>query len=615
MKLIEIIKRNRKRALIYLGVLIAGVLLGWIFFGGSKSSTKNAMSADHSASEHKPGTVWTCSMHPQIRSDKPGSCPICGMTLIPLASEETTNDGSEKFTVKLSDAAMKIAEVTVSTVELKAPYKEIYLPGKVMPDERKIAQLTARYPGRIEKLFINFTGQKVSKGQVLAKIYSPELVTAQRELFEAIKYKDVNPKFYSATRQKLKLWSLTEAQIDKIETTGDVEFYFDIESPLTGTVTKRDVALGDYVSEGKSLFEIVDLSHVWIMFDAYENDIPWIKMGDKIKFTIKSIPGKEFQGSVTFIDPVLDPMARVAKVRAELHNPDDILKPEMLASGILKTMLPGSGEALVVPKSAVLWTGKQAVVYVLTNNHDNMFEYRVIQLGAEAGNYYVVKSGLESGEQVASNGVFKIDAAAQLKGEKSMMNPEGGKVSMGHSHGSMGGETTPPQGGKQGVDQKSSQSSSKMDMGVDKTFKQQLTDVYKAHLIMQQGFIDSKQQEVKKAVPQIEESLKNVDMSLVKGEMHDHWMNSLKELNDALRRIKTANSIEAQRLAYADFNKSLYRAIKMFGISGVKIFYQFCPMYQDQKGAYWLSATKEIKNPYYGPTMPTCGETKEVITN
>ncbi|MBI2794506.1 MAG: efflux RND transporter periplasmic adaptor subunit [Ignavibacteria bacterium] len=552
-------------------------------------------------------------MHPQIRSDKPGSCPICGMTLIPLASEEPTEDGSAKFTVKLSDAAMKIAEVTVSTVEMKAPYKEVYLPGKVMPDERKIAQLTARYPGRIEKLFINFTGQKVTKGQVLAKIYSPELVTAQRELFEAIKYKDVNPKFYSATRQKLKLWSLTEAQIDKIETTGDVEFYFDVESPLTGTVTKREVALGDYVSEGKSLFEIVDLSHVWIMFDAYENDIPWIKMGDKIKFTIKSIPGKEFQGSVTFIDPVLDPMARVARVRAELHNPDDLLKPEMLASGILKTMLPGSNDALVVPKSAVLWTGKQAVVYVLTNNHNNMFEYRVIQLGAEAGNYYVVKSGLEPGEQVASNGVFKIDAAAQLKGEKSMMNPEGGKVSMGHSHGSMGGDAKPAEGGKQGVDQKSSQSSMKMDMGVDKAFKQQLTDVYKAHLVMQQGFIDSKQQEVKKAVPRIEESLKNVDMSLVKGEMHDHWMNSLNALNDALRRIKSANSIETQRNAFADFSENLYRTIKMFGTIGETIYYQFCPMFQDQKGAYWLSATKEIKNPYYGPTMPTCGETKEII--
>lgn len=613
MKLIEIIKRNRKRALIYLGVLVLGVLLGWLFFGGSESSTSDKLTADHSAAEHKPGTVWTCSMHPQIRSDKPGSCPICGMTLIPLASEETTEDGSAKFTVKLSDAAMKIAEVTVSTVEMKAPYKEVYLPGKVMPDERKIAQLTARYPGRIEKLFINFTGQKVSKGQVLAKIYSPELVTAQRELFEAIKYKDVNPKFYSATRQKLKLWSLTEAQIDKIETTGDIEFYFDVESPLTGTVTKREVALGDYVSEGKSLFEIVDLSHVWIMFDAYENDIPWIKMGDKIKFTIKSIPGKEFQGSVTFIDPVLDPMARVARVRAELHNPDDILKPEMLASGILKTMLPGSNDALVVPKSAVLWTGKQAVVYVLTNNHNNMFEYRVIQLGAEAGNYYVVKSGLQPGEQVASNGVFKIDAAAQLKGEKSMMNPEGGKVSMGHSHGSMGGDTKPAEGGEKGSDKKASQNSMKMEMGVDDAFKQQLTDVYKAHLIMQQGFIASKHPDVKKAVPAVEESLKKVDMSLVKGEMHDHWMNNLTALNDALRRIKTANNIETQRLAYADFNKNLYGAIKMFGITGVTIYYQFCPMFQEQKGAYWLSSTKEIKNPYYGPTMPTCGETKEVI--
>jgi Cu(I)/Ag(I) efflux system membrane fusion protein len=611
MKLIEIIKS--KKTLIYLGVLILGILLGWLLFGRSGNSSTETLPDNHSLSDHKPGTVWTCSMHPQIRSDKPGSCPICGMDLIPLQSEEETGDVAAQYTVKLSDAAMKIAEVSMSTVERKVPYKEVYLPGKVMSDERRIAQLTARYPGRIEKLFVNFTGQKVRKGEVLAKIYSPELVTAQRELFEAIKFKEANPKYYAAARQKLKLWDLTDSQIDQIEQSGDVIFYFDVQSPLSGTVTKREVALGDYVKEGNSLFEVVDLSHVWVMFDAYENDIPWIKLRDQISFTIKSIPGKEFKSTVTFIDPVLDRMARVVKVRTELSNPNDVLKPEMLASGLLRTMLPGSREALVVPKSSVLWTGKKAVVYVMTDDHNNMFQYREIDLGAEAGDYYVVKAGLQEGEMVASNGVFKIDAAAQLKGEKSMMNPEGGKVSMAHDHGAMTGDKKPESGSEHAGHETGKEQPMQMDMTVDKNFQKQLTAVYKAQLNLQEAFLATNPQEVKSAVPGVESSLKKVDMSLVKGEMHNHWMTSLKALNDALSKIQAAGDIEAQRLAYADFNDTLYGAIKMFGVTGETIYFQFCPMARSGKGAYWLSAIKEIKNPYYGEAMLTCGETKEVI--
>lgn len=611
MKLIEIIKS--KKTLTYLGILVLGILLGWLLFGRSGNSSTETLPENHSLSDHKPGTVWTCSMHPQIRSDKPGSCPICGMDLIPLQSEEETSDVSAQYTVKLSDAAMKIAEVSVSPVEKKAPYKEVYLPGKVMPDERKIAQLTARYPGRIEKLYVNFTGQKVRKGEVLAKIYSPELVTAQRELFEALKFKEANPKYYAAARQKLKLWDLTDIQIDQVEQSGDVVFYFDVQSPLSGTVTKREVAQGDYVKEGNSLFEVVDLSHVWVMFDAYENDIPWIKLRDKITFTIKSIPGKEFKSTVTFIDPVLDRMARVVKVRTELDNPGDVLKPEMLASGILRTMLPGSREALVVPKSSVLWTGKKAVVYVMTDDHNNMFQYREIELGAEAGDYYVVKSGVEEGEVIASNGVFKIDAAAQLKGEKSMMNPEGGKVSMAHDHGAMTGDQKPEAGEEHEGHDMDKEQSMKMEMSVDENFKKQLTAVYKAQQELQEAFLNTDASKAKSGATDVKAALDKVDMSLVKGEMHNHWMSSLKALNDALSKIKAASDIEVQRSAYADFSDALYGAIKMFGITNETIYYQFCPMARNGKGAHWLSATREIKNPYFGEAMLTCGETKEVI--
>ncbi len=612
MKILDNIKS--KISYTNIGILVVGLLMGWLIFGGSGKSSET-LPVNHTEEDHTASEVWTCAMHPQIREDGPGQCPICGMELVPVETDEGNEDGEEgQYTVKLSNAAMKIAEVSMTTIEKKAPYKEVYLPGKVTADERRISQLTARFPGRIEKLFVNFTGQKVRKGQVLSKIYAPELITAQKELFEAYKFKDSNPNYYKAARQKLKLWDLTEAQITGIEQAGEVKFYFDVLSPISGTVTVRNVALGDYVKEGDPLFEVINLSRVWVMFDAYESDLPWIKLKDKISFTIKSIPGVKFEARVTFIDPVLNQMTRVAGVRAEINNPKDLLKPQMLAAGLLKTMLPGSGDQLVVPQSAVLWTGKKAIVYVMTGDHSNMFQYREIDLGADAGNYYIVNAGLIEGEMVASNGVFKIDAAAQLKGEKSMMNPEGGKVSMGgHGNMDMGDDNIQPAPKDKDNEESTPKSAIKMDMSVDEGFQKQLTAVYKAQLDLQDAFLATDVAMAKKAVPAVEASLKKVNMNVLKGEMHNHWMANLKELEKSLGQIKAYNDIEQQRLAYADFNDVLYSAVKMFGTQGETIYYQFCPMARDGEGAYWLSPGKKIKNPYFGSDMLTCGETKETL--
>ena len=515
--------------------------------------------------------------------------------------------------MKLSNAAMKIAEVEMTTIERRVPYKEIYLPGKVLADERKVVELTSRYSGRIEKLSINFTGQKVKKGQILAKIYSPELITAQKELFEAIKFKETSESYYNAAKNKLKLWDLTDQQISDIEKSGEVNFYFDVLSPITGTVIMRHVSHGDYVKEGTPLFQVIDLSTVWVMFDAYESDIPWIKEGDKINFKIKSIPSRDFDTKVTFIDPVLNVKSRVAKVRAELNNPDELLKPGMLAEGILKTMLPGSDEQIIVPKSAILWTGKMAVVYVMTDDHNNMFQFREIELGAEAGEYYAVQSGLEEGEMVASNGVFKIDAAAQLKGEKSMMNPEGGKVSMGHNHGGNSSEKSKKEEGKPNGKADSEKSSMNMEGMIDEKFKTQFTEVYQANLALIEAFIASDVKAVNDGVVKVKKQLKAVDMNLLKGEMHKKWMKDLKILNSSLETIEKSTEIEKQRLEFATFSETLYQSIKMIGLKNETVYYKFCPMARNSNGAYWLSSKEKIDNPYFGEAMLGCGEVKEVI--
>lgn len=431
-------KIDRKNLIIAGITLVAGLILGWIIFGGSAKDTTrqlNLTAHDHqeTLSADEAG-IWTCSMHPQIRMDKPGQCPICGMDLIPLEDEQG-DDYASPDEIQMSEGAMKLADIQTVRVHKGQPEKTVYLLGVVKPDERNIKELTARFGGRIEKLNINFTGQHVNQGEKLATIYSPDLVSAQRELMEAARFKESNPGFYKATRAKLSLWDLTEEQINNLENNGEIQHYFPLLSPISGTVTKRDVSIGDYVKTGTPMFEVVNLKKIWVMFEAYESDLQWINNGDKIDFTIQSLPGRRFSGKVKYIDPFIDKKTRVAKVRVELNNPNLELKPEMFANGVLHSDFQNSDE-LLIPKSSVLWTGKRAVVYVKVPDRKNLsFVYREIELGPEAGNFYVVSSGLMEGEEIAMNGVFKIDAAAQLAGKPSMMNPEGGKVSTGHDHG------------------------------------------------------------------------------------------------------------------------------------------------------------------------------------
>ena len=442
----DIIQNITQNFKLIIGVLVIGIFLGWLFFhqGGTSSESINEQElTGHEGHDHESEdpTTWTCSMHPQIKQDNPGDCPICGMDLIPLASMDSGGDDVDPNEIMMSESAAKLADIQTMIVSSGIPQKSIRLQGKIQEDERRISELTARFGGRIEKLFVNFKGQNVRKGEKLATIYSPELVTSQRELLEAVSYKETRPALYKAAKGKLKLWDLNDGQIRAIEENGEPQLYFDILSPISGTVTMRHVALGDYVKEGTALFKVVDLTRVWALFDAYESDLPWIKINDKIEYSIQSLPGKSYSGKVSFIDPFIDSKTRVAKVRIELINSKLEVKPEMFTSGILESKIAGSGNEILIPKTALLWTGKRAVVYVKVQDRENpSFLYREIVLGPEAGNFYVVASGLNEGEEIAVNGVFKIDAASQLRGLQSMMNPDGGVMSTGHNHGSLNGE-------------------------------------------------------------------------------------------------------------------------------------------------------------------------------
>ena len=398
--------------------LVIGLFIGWAVFHSSEKAEKEH---NHSAEESK-AEVWTCSMHPQIRMDKPGKCPICAMDLILL--NQSGGATSDPMAIHLSKEAAQLANVLTTVVSKQSSVKELRLYGKVQADERLRQNQVAHISGRIEKLLVNFTGEPIQKGQKLAVVYSPELITAQQELFEAAKTKQSQPEIYEASKERLLQWKLTGEQILEIESSGNVRANVDIVSTTNGIVTARRVNSGDYVNQGSVLFEISDLSRVWVLFDAYESDLAFLKQGDKIDFTLQALPGSSFSGAIRFIDPVIDPTTRVAKVRVEISNPGAKLKPEMFATGIFKSNLKDFSDKLVIPRSAVLWTGKRSIVYVKQTGDEPVFKIREIELGPQLGNSYVVAEGLTDGEEIVTEGAFSVDAAAQLEGKPSMMNQE-----------------------------------------------------------------------------------------------------------------------------------------------------------------------------------------------
>jgi len=408
-----------RRQTIFLSItLITGIFLGWVFFHSTPAKEEKH---DHS-SETTKETIWTCAMHPQIRMHEPGKCPICAMELIPLSQGGVTTDPGA---IHMTKEAAQLANVLTSIVSKQSPVKELRLYGKVQADERLLQSQVSYLPGRIEKLLVNFTGEVVRKGQTLAVIYSPDLVTAQQELLETAATKESQPSLYEASKDKLRQWKLTEKQVAAIETSGKVKTEFEVFASATGIVSARRVNTGDFISPGSVLFDIADLSHVWIMFDAYESDLRYLTMGQKVTYTIQALPGTSYSGNITFIDPVLDPNTRIARVRIEINNPGGKLKPEMFATGIVKANLNEYKDKMVIPRTAVLWTGKRSVVYVKqANTTEFIFKIREIELGPMLGNSYVVMNGLNDGEEIVTEGAFSVDASAQLEGKPSMMNPQ-----------------------------------------------------------------------------------------------------------------------------------------------------------------------------------------------
>lgn len=583
----------------YLGILAVGLLLGWLLFGNSRTNE-----TEHSHSEtEETNRMWTCSMHPQIMQPEDGDCPICGMELIPA---EISADGLTADQFKLTENAMALANIMTTIVgESNGEGNVIKLSGKIDKNEKENVVQVSYLSGRIERLYVSFTGEKVSKGQLLATIYSPELYSAQQELITASSLKESQPVLYKAVRNKLKLMKLSEKQINEIETTGKVKEIFPVYATVSGTVTDKLVEQGDYIKQGQPLLKIANLNTVWANFDVYENQIELLKKGQEVDIKINSYPNEGFKGKVSFIDPVLNTRTRTVKLRVVLNNTNDKFKPGMFVEGKIKGVSSNKVQLLSIPSAAVLWTGERSVIYLKSNPTKPFFEMREVKLGNKIGENYEVLSGLQNGDEIVTNGTFTIDAAAQLQGKKSMMNKGGGKVMTVHM-------------GHKGMSESTSSDNSNHSkmyerIKVPEVFQNQLKTTFDNYLVVKDALVKDDSKKVVEGARQLLNSLNLIDMKLLKdNNEQNHWMKLEKELKYSTKSIIEVSNLEEQRNHFKYLSSHLSIAIQLYGVNE-KVYNQFCPMANNNKGAYWLSKEEQILNPYFGEDMLKCGEIIQTI--
>ncbi|MFO7890045.1 MAG: efflux RND transporter periplasmic adaptor subunit [bacterium] len=582
-------------------LLIIFILGYWLGEIDTDNTQKIAHQPRHTEAEStRKAEIWTCSMHPQIRLPEPGQCPICFMDLIPLKTESSEAGETE---LVMSAAARKLAEIETVAVKRGIAKSELRLSGKVEYDETRVKRITAWAGGRLERLYVDFTGKSIIKGAPLVEIYSPTLYAAQEEYLQTLKQSaktddEMTRKMIRATREaareKLVQLGLSQQQIERLEKRATAVDRITINSPISGIVTHKNAEEGMYVKKGTPIYQIADLNKVWVVLDAFESDLPHIRPGQKVSLQVEALPGQIFSSNIDFIDPVLNQKTRSVRVRMSLDNQAGNLKPGMFVNGIVLSEIRKDKDGkrpLLIPASAVLKTGTRAVVYVERKEEEKViYEGREIELGVKAGDYYVVTSGLKAGEKVVVKGNFKIDSAMQITAKPSMMNPPELSETDSVSHST--DQSPPPE--------------------PDQIFLDSLTPVYQAYFKIQTALKDDNFNQALDGLRQLGENLKKADQH-VTGD-NQKWMEYKSGLKEILQHIDHFQSLAKVRKAFADISIQIINVQKQFGHTEKKTYYEiFCPMAFDNKGAYWLQSSEQINNPYFGAKMLSCGEIKSEL--
>ncbi|MDN6280392.1 MAG: efflux RND transporter periplasmic adaptor subunit [Psychroflexus sp.] len=558
---------------------MAGIVLGGLFFSTSQENNPSSDSSAHTHTEESDDqTMWTCSMHPQIMQTEPGDCPICGMDLIPA---ESGGDGLSANAIKMTKNAMALANIQTSRVgnAVSENGSAISLSGKIVKNEEANSVQASYFDGRIERLHVNYEGQEVRRGQLLATIYSPNLVAAQQELITTASMKKSQPTLYRSVRNKLKNWKLSESQINSIEESGEVLENFPIYATVSGTVSEKIAAEGDYVKQGQPILRVSNLNSVWAEFDAYENQISQFEKGQQIKMTPNAYPNKTFDAILSFIDPILNTQTRIVTVRATIQNKNNLLKPGMFVTGLIESVGASVDQQLTVPASAIMWTGERSLVYLKTNPDDPIFEMREVTIGLKNGQTYSITDGLEKGDEIVTNGTFTVDAAAQLQRKKSMMNK-------GNA-----------------ADKKTETKQADMKIELSQEAQKAFVKSLNPYLKMKDAFVDSEATLVSKYAKATSESLKSIEIHDL-GKMEQSHINKSVEI---LYEIAESDDLEKQRDNFIILNENIIPIAMNVEEAEPILYVQKCPMVDNNKGAAWLSTGKDILNPYYGEAMLTCG--------
>ena len=581
-----------KRQIAIIGfTLILGLVLGYFIFGNAKTDTLENTEHIHQAKATT--QLWTCSMHPQITQNEPGNCPICGMALTPIS---TSDEGLAPEQFKMTNNALKLANIQTLKVGENSSEEGnlIELSGKMAVNEEAMAIQSSYFEGRIERLYVNYKEQEVKKGQLLATLYSPELIAAQQELLTAGKYKSSQSQLYDAVKNKLKLWKLSDTQIQSIENSGTILEQVPIYATVQGKVLEIMSAEGDFLKRGQPMAKLVNLNTVWANFDVYENQLTKIHIGQKIQVRPHAYPDKILEGIITFIDPILKNATRTVTVRAELNNKEEWFKPGMFVSGRIKNQNKNSKGYFSIPASAVLWTGKRSIVYVKVITDEPVFEIREVELGTPTAEQIEVISGLELGEEIVINGTFTVDAAAQIQGKKSMMNTSKGNLMTSNRD-----HLNP-------VNQKSD-GNEKAEFSDE--FKAVFNNVLEIYYKLKDAFVLSDQEQTIEAAKKVLKVMRSGDtMKLTSAEKMQ-----LSALVIEIENILNKNNLEAQRDHFVQLNKQMVAIATQLKTLQNTVFIQQCPMANNNKGAFWLSAEKNIRNPYFGSMMLTCGSVVKTL--
>ena len=618
--MLKTIKDNPR---VFIMVAIAAFILGAVLFGGG--SRDDRAGDAHAAHEEMvdADTIYTCSMHPSIRQKGPGDCPICGMDLIPASDEDSGGAGPREL--KLSETARKLAQVETAQVKHQPAFREVRMVGEVVVDETREGTISAWTSGRIDRMMVDYNGAFVRNGQPIVSLYSPELYSAQQELLQALGASKERPsastrRRLDSVRKKLNLLGLSSDQINAVETGREPETHITVKSPMSGIVLHRHVVTGAYVKKGQAIYRMADLSRVWVELKAYESDLPWIREGQPLPFQVNAHPGKTFTGSVTFVDPLLDPKTRTVRVRAEADNPEGLLKPDMYVHGIVKARLNADGDVipteadaenpLVIPATAPLITGRRAVVYVATADDENLFEGREVVLGPRVSGGYVVLDGLLPGESVVVNGNFKIDSELQIQARGSMMYPAGG-ASPAHVHGAMGTDSKMSDGTAAGPSMAAPGTPPRIPEGaMQAAFDKNL----RAYFDLQVALSEDDLERSRQAASRLADSMRDVPISDMPADLHNVWMRTVPRLKESTAAVKHADSLGDARRSFEAVSIALLQLVRHVEYRGDLAVYQYhCPMAFDDKGADWLQNKEGTANPYFGSAMYKCGVLEERI--